>query len=214
MDLRRCEDVACGNNQLLISSFDLSSSLASQCTYVVGQSMTIDDLIESIRGSTLHNVLYHFTDESNFPEIDKKGLLSKNLMRAQGWWPKATGGNALSHKLDDQMGISNSVSLCFTRNHPMKYIAQTDSRLPAPRYLGINPEVLKIPGTKVAFGIANASGTKIVDLGNAIGEMDIEVLYSKTDWSDLAVNARLRAAEKMELLVPNEVPRSLIVSVF
>jgi hypothetical protein len=178
------------------------------------QEMMIDELIKHISSSPLHKELYHFTDEKNFPTIKQHGLLSKAKMRQLGFWPVATGGNDLSHSLDDYRGISNFVSLCFTRSHPMKYLAQQEGRLHSPRYLGISPEVLRIPGVRVAFGIANANQTVIMDLPQAISEMDIEVMYSRTDWSDPSVNARLRKAEKMELLVPDVIPLNLIPHVY
>lgn len=176
--------------------------------------MTIDELIAHINGSNQHRYLYHFTDESNFPTIAERGLVSKSQMRAEGWWPATTGGNELSHQLDDYRGISDYVSLCFTRNHPMKFLANRDGRLPSPRYLGIKTEVLRFPGVRVAFGVANANETAIMDLADAIAHMDLEVLYSRTDWRDPQVQARLRAAEKMELLVPNGVPLDLIARIF
>jgi hypothetical protein len=176
--------------------------------------MTVDQLVALITKSPQHRYLYHFTDESNFPSIAKHGLLSKNRMRADGWWPAATGGNELSHSLDDYRGISDYVSLCFTRNHPMKFLANKDDRLPSPRYLGISTEVLKIPGVRVAFGVANKNDVEILDLLDAIPRMDIEVLYRRTDWRDPQVNTRLRNAEKMELLIPHYVPINLIPVVF
>ena len=176
--------------------------------------MTIDELIMHINASPQHRYLYHFTDESNFPTIAQKGLLSKARICAEGWWPAATGGNELSHQLDQYRGISNYVSLCFTRNHPMKYLANQDGRLPSPRYLGISTEVLRLPGVRVAFGVANANDTLIVDLPEAIAHIDLEVVYSRTDWRDPLVHARLKDAEKMELLVPDIVPIQMIPVVF
>lgn len=176
--------------------------------------MTIDQLIAHINASPQHRYLYHFTDESNFPTIGKRGLLSKNRMRAENWWPAATGGNTLSHGLDDHRGISDYVSLCFTRNHPMKFLANQDGRLPTPRYLGISTEVLKIPGVRLAFGVANKNDVEIVDLAQAIARMDLEVLYARTEWRDPEINVRLRTAEKMELLIPHHVPVNLIPVVF
>lgn len=176
--------------------------------------MTIEQLIAHIGVSPQHRYIYHFTDETNFQSIATHGLLSKNRMRAAGWWPAATGGNDLSHSLDDHRGISDYVSLCFTRNHPMKFLANQDGRLPAPRYIGVSTEVLRIPGVRVAFGVANRNDVEIMDLANAIPQMDLEVLYSRTDWSDPAINTRLRTAEKMELLVPHHVPANLLPVVF
>lgn len=176
--------------------------------------MTIEQLIEHIKNSQQHKYLYHFTDESNLSSIDRLGLASKSIMRAEGWWPQTTGGNQLSHDLDDHYGISPYVSLCCTRNHPMKYLANQDGRLPNPRYLAIKPDILRLPGVRVAFGVANASDTQILDLNAAIAQIDIEVLYSRTDWSDGAVQTRLKAAEKMEVLIPDRVPRDMIAGAY
>jgi len=180
----------------------------------LGGKMTIEQLIAHINASPQHRHLYHFTDESNFPTIAERGLLSKAKMRVEGWWPVATGGNNLSHQLDQHRDIFGYVSLCFTRNHPMKYLANRDGRLPTPRYLGISTEVLRIPGVRVAFGVANANDTVIRSLAEAIAYLDLEVLYSRTDWRDAEVNARLKYAEKMEILVPDAVPVQMIVGAY
>jgi len=177
--------------------------------------MTVDELIETIKKSTQHNFLYHFTDEANFPSISEKGLLSKQRMRAEGWWPPlAVGGNALSHSLDTTRGIDPYVSLCLTRKHPMEFLAQRDGRLPNPRYLGIQPEILKIEGILISFGVANANGVEILPVSEAVKKLDAEVLYQRTNWSDPAVQQRLRAAEKLEVLVPSSVPVALIAGFF
>lgn len=177
--------------------------------------MTIEELVNKINKSSQHKYLYHFTDEANFPSIATNGLLSKQRMRAEGWWPPlATGGNTLSHDLDTFRGIDPYVSLCMTRNHPMKYLAQKDGRLPNPRYLGILPEVLKIEGTRIAFGVANANGVEILSVEEAVEKLDVSVLYERTNWSDPAIQQRLQVAEKIEIIVPNVVPVGLIAGVF
>lgn len=177
--------------------------------------MTIDQLIETIKQSSQHRYLYHFTDEVNFPSIRQKGLVSKERMRAEGWWPPlATGGNALSQELDAYRGVSRYVSLCFTRGHPMLYHAKREGRLPNPWYLGISPEVLRIEGTLVCFGVANANDATWLTVAEAAKQLDAEVIYRRTNWSDPAVQQRLQAARKFEILVPNEVPRKLIEVMF
>lgn len=175
--------------------------------------MTIDELVALISQSTQHRHLYHFTDESNFDTIKKKGLLSKEKMRAEGWWPETTGGNQWSHDQDIARGIDPYVSLCFTCNHSMKYLAHQDGRLPNPRYLKISPDVLRIEGVRIAFGIANANTTEILSIKDAIKKLDIEVIYSRTEWSKPEIYQRLKAAEKFEVLIPNAVPRNLIKGV-
>lgn len=173
--------------------------------------MELDEFIKIIEKSTQHQYLYHFTDETNLVSINERGLASKSKMRSECWWPNTTGGNALSQQLDTSKGIDFYVSLCFTPNHGMAYLAQKDGRLPNPKYLRISPEVLRIEETKIALGVANASGVEILSVKDAIDRLDVEVIYTRTDWSDSAVQTRLKTAEKFEILVPNEVPRALIV---
>jgi len=169
--------------------------------------MSVDDFINLIRKSTQHIYLYHFTDHANFPSISQNGLLSKEQMRKRGLWPPLkTGGNALSHSLDLQCGVDPYVSLCFTRNHPMKFLAVSDGRLTDPRYLAIDPSVLTLPGVRVTMGVANSNNVENLSVQEALAKLDAEVIYTRTDWSDPEVNLRLRAAEKCEILVPNQVP--------
>ncbi len=175
--------------------------------------MTLDEFIETIEKSQQHRYLYHFSDEANFNSIDKKGLVSKATMRDEEWWPDAPGGNALSWSLDTYRGIDPYVSLCFTTNHSMKFIAERDGRLKNARYLAISPKVLEIPDTKIAFGVANANNVEILPIEKALEKLDVEVIYTRTNWSDPAIQQRLAAAEKFEILIPNAVPRSLIEGV-
>lgn len=177
--------------------------------------MTLEELIQLMNNSQQHKTLYHFTDEANFESIAERGLLSKVQLRTRGLWPPAaTGGNELSWQLDQFRGIDSYVSLCMTRNHGMKFTAHQAGRLPNPRYLTIKPEVLLFPGTRIALGVANANDVEILPAAEAVDRLDLEVLYKRTEWRDPAVNLRLRAAEKYEVLIPNSVPRELIVGVF
>jgi len=174
--------------------------------------MTVDELIQLIKCSTQHKTLYHFTDEANFPSVAKHGILSKQQLRARGLWPPpATGGNELSWQLDQLRGIDPCVSLCMTRNHGMKFLAHQEGRLPNPRYLAIQPEVLKISGVRIALGVANSNTAEILPVADAIDRLDLEVIYTRTDWKDPAIYSRLRAAEKFEVLIPDAVPRELII---
>jgi ssDNA thymidine ADP-ribosyltransferase, DarT len=176
-----------------------------------GKAMTVDELIHFIGNSTQHKTLYHFTDETNYPSIMENGLLSKEQLRIKGLWPpKAMGGNELSQQLDQIRGIDPYVSLCLTRNHGMKFSAQQAGRLLHPRYLAIKPEVLRIPGARIALGVANANDVEILPVADAIVKLDSEVLYTRTDWNDPDIQLRLRAAEKFEVLIPSRVPRELI----
>lgn len=175
--------------------------------------MTVDELISLILQSNQHKYLYHFTDKSNFDKINERGLLSKAKMRSEGWWPKKTGGNQLSHELDARRGIDTYVSLCFVPNHPMNYVAHKYGRLPDPHYLKILPSVLRRHGVHIAFGISNSNDTDILPIEEAIEHLDVEVIYRWTDWSNREIKQRLGKARKLEALVPNVVPRNLIEGV-
>ena len=96
----------------------------------------------------------------------------------------------------------------------MKYLAQLDGRLPNARYLGILPHVLEVKGARIALGVANSTDVEILPVGKAIGKLDLEVLYTRTTWSDPEIQSRLQAAEKCEVLIPHCVPRDLIVTVY
>lgn len=144
--------------------------------------MSADRLIEIIHNSRKQRHVCHFTDEINFPSIRQHGLVSKKLMREEGWRPPlATGGNELSHRLDTIKDIDPYVSLCFTTNHGMAFHAKNDGRLPNLRYLGINPQILKTDGAKITFGVANSDSVEIPPADEAVERLDTEVINKYTD---------------------------------
>ena len=80
--------------------------------------------------------------------------------------------------------------------------------------LGIKPEVLLIPGARIALGVANANVVEIAPVSDVVDRLDVEVLYTRTNWRDPVVYSRLCTAEKFEVLIPNAVPRDLITGPF
>jgi hypothetical protein len=172
--------------------------------------MTLEELISKMESSKQHSFLYHFTDERNFPLIKQHGLLTKNGMRSKGIWPEAPSGNQWNWDADDYKGISDYVSLCMTRNHPMCHIATKEERIITPRYLCIKPEILLLDGVMFAGDIANKSNVTLLPIREAIEQIDDEILYSRTDWKNPEVQTRLRAAENYEILIPGGVPISEI----
>lgn len=58
--------------------------------------------------------------------------------------------------------------------------------------------------------MANSNNANFYGMEEACGMIDFEVLYSRTNWSDPAVQERLQAAEKYEILVPRAIPLDLI----
>ncbi len=176
--------------------------------------MQLQDLVNKIANSTQHTYIYHFTDEENFSQIKQHGLLSKAELTKLGIVPKKPSGNEWSWNADAIKGISNYISVCLTRSHPMCYKAQVEERISAPRYLCIEPDELLRDDVMFAFDIANKTGVPILPLKEALKDMDLEVLYTRTDWKDDSIQARLKAVERYEVLVPVSIPLNKIPKVF
>lgn len=176
--------------------------------------MDLVTLKETIGKSTQHRNLYHFTDTQNLESIRQNGLLSKNeLIKRRLFKSVACGGNALSHELDRECGLYDYVSLCFTNSHPMVHTAQNEGRLASHRYLRISPDILELPNVQICMGVANSNGAQFLDVSAALPQIDFEVIYTRTDWADPNIQQRLQIAEKIEILVPNLVPKELILEI-
>ncbi|MFT6458170.1 DarT ssDNA thymidine ADP-ribosyltransferase family protein [Pseudophaeobacter arcticus] len=174
--------------------------------------MNLDQLISLIRQNKRHNYIYHFTDNSNFPWIHQYGLLSKDSATLLAVPVPRPGGDAQSRISDSIRGISNDVSMCLTMNHPMAFRCRQDGRHPSQYYLGVDPEVLRTPGVRVALGLANAHTTEIIPIDEAIERIDIDVLYRWVEPPEFL--PRIRAAERIEVLVPSGIPKELIKKKF
>lgn len=172
--------------------------------------MSLEKLIRTISQYRSSPYLYHFTDKENFDTIREHGLLSKNAMRELCFWPARPSGNQWSWDADDKKGVSNYVSLCFTQNHPMCHNAKEDGRIDTPRYLAICPSILLIDGVLLALDIANKADVLLTPIRDALGEIDQEVLYSFTDWTNPEIKIRRKAVKRYEILVPNQVSKKYI----
>lgn len=172
--------------------------------------MTVDEFRKILANGHLYQSLYHFTDRANLISIAKHGLLSKKEAARKGIAISVFGGNQWSHDADELKGLEDYVNLCFTHSHPMCYVATADGRITHPEYLPIDPDVLKIEGVKICLGVANKAGSTLVDVEAGLDALDVEVLYTRTDWNEPDVQQRLRQAERCEVLVPRLVPIGLI----
>ncbi|GHC64179.1 DarT ssDNA thymidine ADP-ribosyltransferase family protein [Limoniibacter endophyticus] len=155
--------------------------------------------------------LYHFTDKKNLPLIrELGGLLPRAELEKRDIKIPAPGGNEWSISADGWKNMDKYVHLCFRKNHPMEYVAKQDSRISQSVFLEIKRDVLSIPGVLFTNDVANKNGVEAVSIDQANSMVDFEVLYTKTDWSDPAIKARLAQAEKYEVLVPAIIPLNLI----
>jgi len=119
--------------------------------------------------------------------------------------PTAPGGNQLSRDADKNRVMDAYVHLCFCRNHPMEHIAKQDGRISDSIFLEINLAIIKLPNILISNDVSNKTGVNCKAASDMLEELDLEVIYTRTDWNDSAIKMRLQAAEKYELLIPNHV---------
>src|SRR6478735_485361 len=143
---------------------------------------------------------FHFTDRRNLPGIRQHGILSMHQVRAMGLQVPATGGNRWSLDADTASGMDRYTHLCFFDSHPMEYVAKEEGRIENSIFLMIDPEVLKIPGTRITNVVSNSSGCTPLDIETGFESLDLKVIYTRTDWKDEEVKSRLKIARKYELL--------------
>ena len=164
---------------------------------------TIDEIIKFLTDH--HKVFYHFTDRRNLPGIRQHGILSMHALRGGNISVPAPGGNQWSIDADAYSGMDKYVHLCFFDSHPMEWTAKKDGRIQETLFLRVSPEVLRIPGTVVTDVVSNSSECKPLAIESGFEGLDLEVIYTNTDWSNATVKERLKIAKKYELLVPNQV---------
>jgi hypothetical protein len=168
-------------------------------------------LVQHVRGSVQHRRFYHFTDRKNLESIRKHGLLcTSELRRLKLLANVATGGDENSLATDMAKGTDKFVCLCFTTNHPMHYIARTQRGLD-PVYLHVSPEVIKFPDVMITDAPSNQDGIVPQAAGGALDNLDLEVIYKRTDWKQAEIRGRLLKAEKYEILIPSHVPVAAII---
>jgi ssDNA thymidine ADP-ribosyltransferase, DarT len=153
---------------------------------------------------------FHFTESINLPSIRIHGLLSLSELNRLKLLNVHYASSHESRSIDERYGLDKYVRLAFMNQHPMEYAAKKDGRLKDPKYLTVNSEILHREGVKVADGIAYAHEVQIYDLPEACDKLDFDVLYTRLDWKDPIIRARLLAAKKYELLIPNRVGPELI----
>jgi hypothetical protein len=92
----------------------------------------------------------------------------------------------------------------------MEFRARQEGRIVDSIFLQVHPEVLQFAGVMFTDDVSNKAGVEIHPVVKARQLLDFEVLYTRTDWRDPAIQARLQKAEKAEILVPDFIPIELI----
>jgi hypothetical protein len=156
-----------------------------------------------------HWSFYHLTDVRNLTSIKEHGLLSTAALRARSI-ETVTGGNQWSLDADRSKGMDAFIHLCFFNEHPMEYLAKKDGRIKTSKFLLIDPAVLRTPNSLIAKDVSNKADASYGNAEEFIEQVDLKVIYTKTDWKDKAVQDRLRAARKSEILIPEHIPLNFI----
>jgi hypothetical protein len=156
-------------------------------------------------------LLYHFTDRRNLQLIrEMGGLYPLSQLEAAGVQIPAPGSDEGSREVDRRRNLDQYVHLCFKSNHPMEYVARQEGRIGDTIFLQVHASVLQWEGVLFCPGMANTTGITFQTMDQARDMIDYSVLYTRTNWSDPAVQQRLQAAEKYEILVPRAIPLDLI----
>jgi hypothetical protein len=153
------------------------------------------------------NVIYHFTDKRNIPEIKKQeGILPRFLIN-NAYIP---GGNQWSIDADNYTGMQNYVHLCFLNDHPMEWMAREEGRIDS-IWLEISTDVLDLAGVKYCASVANQSGAVYLTSQQAIKIMDFDHLFNWYDFSIAENKERHNEAKKYEILIPQKISLNYIV---
>lgn len=155
---------------------------------------------------------YHFTDLRNIPLIRDAGLLSMRNQRERQRVAIAPGGNDWSQDADRRSGMDAFVHLCFFGDHPMEWMARQQGRIERSIFLKISPEILRVPGALIVDIVSNRADAQPQPAEEMVEKLDLEVIYTRTDWKDAAIQERLKAAKKCEILIPDTVPLEMIMN--
>jgi hypothetical protein len=157
------------------------------------------------------SVLYHFTDKANLQSIRSYGgLFSWEYCIENDINITFPGGDDLSRSLDKHYNLENYVRLCFTKRHPMMYVAQKQGRIKNPIILEINPEVIYWINTLFSDMNATRSGhTKGGSLQNFLNiKFDVVKKTKHFDVSD-----ELQKYYQAEVMIKKHIPLQYIINI-
>ncbi|MEL7152159.1 MAG: DarT ssDNA thymidine ADP-ribosyltransferase family protein [Pseudomonadota bacterium] len=172
---------------------------------------TVAELIAAIKNGYRTRSLFHFTDEANLKSIRQHGLLSKAELDARGIVPVNPGGDDASRQSDTKEGIYDDVRLSLVRKHSMAYICKRDERQTDQIVFSVDPVVMSLPNVRMSLGMANSSANPKIPLQDAVGFVDVDVMYTNhgRDWSE--IRDTVKRNQKYEVLIPKVVePRFLL----
>ncbi len=173
--------------------------------------MDINYFLEKVFGpSCQHKYFYHFTDQRNEASILEHGLLSAQEIAKRGIENPVFGGNDWSQEQDKRCGMDAYVHLCFFDQHPMEYRAKEDGRIQKSVWFGIKPEIILSEGVLISQEVSNKAGNEPRPISEMLDAIDLDIIYTRTNWRDKEIQERLKIARKYELLIPDTVAREYI----
>jgi hypothetical protein len=92
----------------------------------------------------------------------------------------------------------------------MEFKAKNEGRIQNSRFLLIEPSILRAQGALISKDVSNKADAKYGNPNEFIEQIDLQVIYNRTDWKDKAVQERLKTARKYEILIPHHVATGLI----
>ncbi|WP_151899697.1 DarT ssDNA thymidine ADP-ribosyltransferase family protein [Sulfurimonas hydrogeniphila] len=159
--------------------------------------------------------IWHFTDLSNLESIKKHGVLSLRNIIHNRIDVACYGANELSHNLDISKGLDQFVHLSFIKEHPMQHVKTQNGDIPNPVWLKIDASVLFRNRSIFSDRIANKTGAKIYgDINDLSKYIDLDVLWSRTDWRDPQIQQRRKNAKYGEIMIQDKIDIKDIVGVY
>ncbi len=148
--------------------------------------------------------LFHFTDASNVPSIEKHGLMSGASLIENSIDSKMN-SDGVSRSLDSQANLEGYVRLSFGPNNPMMYHAIAEKRISQPVMLQIKLEVVSRPGVRFFDSNATRADAR-QSINPSIVRFDVVRAKKQGD-----VDPSLQRFYQAEVLVPSPIPPHLIV---
>ena len=155
--------------------------------------------------------LYHFTDRDNLESIIKNGgLYSWKDCEEKGIKIAKPGGSQQSRNLDTRDGLQHYVRLCFTKQHPMMYVAMNDGRISNPIILEIDPVVVCWENSKYADRNATKNGANVGESLSDFKRIHFQSVKARKHF-DLPEEEQM--FYQAEVLVKNFIPLKCITNI-
>lgn len=156
--------------------------------------------------------LYHFTDRSNIQSIKRHGgLFSWSYCESHSISIPRPGGIGFGRQLDCNRGLEDYVRLCFTRQHPMMFVAKKDGRIPNPVILVIDIKAAFLKHT--LFSNKNATiEREPVNIGSSIEDLKAIHFSSVKRPKHFDLDEDERSYFQAEVMIKTFLPKEYILN--